>query len=282
MYDDTQTVLGRVMRREKLTGADLRHLRLGRSGNTIVAETARHVIRIAWCAPLRVDVETRVWQAARNAGVPVPELAGRGRVGTHEYMVYTRLPGWPSPADRAALRAAGSTLAALHAAPPRGFPATLDARPRRMRRFALAGRFMDRHQGQMPHAVASCVRLAEQDWASTFDTMTHGDFRGPNILARGNRITGVLDWSDARMASREADLGSLAWAGFPDILDGYLAAAPTPQGGLLLGYFAARYSALAASGVLLAAQALDAVDRCVATLADKKIAIDPGDTIQTC
>jgi aminoglycoside phosphotransferase len=266
------------MRREHLTGEDVRRMWIGRSRNAVVAETDRHVIKIAWCAPLRADIEAASWRTARAAGLPAPELESQGRVRDRDYMVYSRLPGCPSPTRREALREAGAMLAALHAAPVDGFPRALDSRPRRMRRFPLAERFIDMRHAELPPQTTSCVRLAEQDWATAFHTPTHGDFRGPNLLARGKRISGVLDWSDARRASREADLGSLERSGFPDVLDGYLAAAPAPRGALLLGYLAARYGALAATGVVPPDQALDAIGHCASTLHAKNIDTDPGDT----
>ncbi|MFC3495849.1 phosphotransferase [Glycomyces rhizosphaerae] len=282
MGSSERSVLGRILRREHLAGEDIRQMRLGRSGNTAVVETDRHVVRVAWCAPIRVDVETRVWRAARQAGIPVPELLGHGSIDAHEYMVYRRLPGWPSPTSGPALREAGAMLAAVHAAPLDGFPAALRSRPRRMRRFALAKAFLAAQAHRVAPRTAACVQRAERDWTGTFDTPTHGDFRGANLLARGDRISGVLDWSDARRSSREADLGSVERARLPDVLDGYLSAASAPRGDLLLGYVAARYAALAHSDIVRPDEALAAIDHCAQTLSARKIVIDTGGTDQSC
>jgi len=264
--EPARTILARILRSQRLTGREVCDLKLSASGNTIVVETAALIIRIAWCAPIHARAESRIWRAAGRAGLPVPELAAHGEVEGHEFVVYPRLPGRPSPTGVGVLREAGVKLAALHSATVDAFPVELDSRPRRVRRFALARTFVRDQVRNLPRGVPECVRRAEADWKSAFHTPTHGDFRGPNILTRGGRLSGVLDWSDARRASREADLGSVDWARFCGVLDGYLTVAPDVRGTELVGYFAGRYGALAAGGVVTRGAALEAVERCVAAV----------------
>lgn len=273
----SRTVLGQALRLLGIHGSEICELRVSPSGNTIVAETSDQVVRISWCAPLHAEQEARIWRAAGRVGIPVPELVRHGEVGGHQYMVYGRLPGWTEPTAGTALREAGVKLAALHGAVIDPFPLDLVSRPRRRNRFALARLFLRDHGSRLPERVAECVELAESDWTSAFHTPTHGDYRGSNLLARGDRISGVVDWSDARRASPEADLGNVDRLRFRGVLDGYLTVVPRIRGAQLLGYYASRYAALAAAGVMGAGAAIAAVEQCAADLSGRGFKTEWGD-----
>jgi aminoglycoside phosphotransferase (APT) family kinase protein len=269
------TLLGRILNIPPLRGREVCELHLNPAGNTLVAETADHVVRVAWCAPMDIECEARMWAEAVRVGIPAPELVASGTLDGHQYMVYTRLAGWPEPTSAAVLDEAGVKLAALHEAATHVFPRQLVARPRRMNRFALARSFLRRHVEHVSPGVVDCVELAELDWTCSFHTPTHGDFRGSNLLARGLKLSGVLDWSDARRASREADLGGVDWPRFRRVLGGYLTVCPDVRGAELLGYFVGRHAALAEAGVIGRHSALRVIDLCAQELTGRRL-LDMG------
>jgi hypothetical protein len=105
--------------------------------------------------------------------------------------------------------------------------------------------------------------------------LTSPDFRGSNLLARGLKLSGVLDWSDARRASREADLGGVDWPRFRRVLGGYLTVCPDVRGAELLGYFVGRHAALAEAGVIGRHSALRVIDLCAQELTGRRL-LDMG------
>jgi aminoglycoside phosphotransferase (APT) family kinase protein len=275
--EDVAGLVTTVLRRQAIRARDLCELRLSVDGNTVTAETTDHVIRIAWRAPMQVNREARIWAAAARAGLPTPSLIGAGDVDGYPYMVCTRLRGWPDPVAPAVLHDAGVKLASLHGVEPGAFPEELDARPRRRNRFALAERFVRAHAGRLGDTVLRCLDCAARDWRTASHTATHGDFRGPNLLAAGNRVTGVVDWSDARRASPEADLGGVDWLRFGAVLDGYRTVRRDLRGAELFGYVVARYAALAEAGVVRRSTAWGVIDRCAAALWSRGMTTDSGD-----
>ncbi|MFI6347339.1 phosphotransferase family protein [Streptomyces sp. NPDC050560] len=228
----------------------VRGVRLRHGGNCAIYVGSRLVLRVGRSWPLDTAQELRCWQVARGHGVPAPEALGSGVLPNgRPYVVYRHVAGVPVT-SRAGLAAAGGTLAALHAVPGRLFPREAHNLPRRRARYdtALRGRAA---VGVRPGSWADgLLGRAAEDWRTSREVAGHGDFRSPNLVARGGRVALVLDWSDARATSPESDLGQLAPEQLDDVLAGYLAhARRPPDPGLVAGHVLARHVALEAAGV---------------------------------
>jgi aminoglycoside phosphotransferase (APT) family kinase protein len=105
------------------------------------------------------------------------------------------------------------------------------------------------------------VEAAAADWRDRRDTAAHLDFRAVNLLALRDRIVGVIDWSDARRASPESDLGQVDLSDLPQVLSGYEQSASRHVDlSIVAGYSLARYLALEVSEVLPAGSSKDAVE----------------------
>ncbi|CAM5470442.1 aminoglycoside phosphotransferase [Streptomyces spiroverticillatus] len=133
--------------------------------------------------------------------------------------------GTPSTASAAAWCAAGATLRELHTAP-------VPARP------GGAGRTVDVLTAELDtecawlvaHAVLPAAvvtrnrRVAEaalRPWPAAF---THGDLQIAHVFTHGERVTGILDWSEAGRGDALHDLATLTLGQedrLPDLLAGY-------------------------------------------------------------
>ena len=119
-------------------------------------------------------------------------------------MLLKRIPG--APIDERAAAAIGEQLGdflvALHATPPGDAPA---------HRRALDVERFRRHVLPMLDADERTVgeRLVAEHEAAEFEpVLTHADLGPEHILVEGDRISGVLDWTDACFGDAAIDL---AW-----------------------------------------------------------------------
>lgn len=238
----------------------------GPASNAVIVMTTTRVVKVAAAAPLNVRAEVRMWATARSVGIPAPELVGADDGAVPEWLSYRLLVGSPGALSGAGLRVAGGLLARLHDVEPSTFPERLTARPRRLRRFALAREFFQGVGAGERSAVLAALDAAEGDWDSNRSTPTHGDFRSANLLGNHGHLTGVVDWSEGRQSSRERDLGSVDAAVLPEVLAGYLAAGGRFSPDLVAGHLVARYGALAHSGVIAVPDARAAIARASLTL----------------
>ena len=55
--------------------------------------------------------------------------------------------------------------------------------------------FVDRDSEKLPLEVQELFKLQSRDWGSP--VFTHGDLSSLNILAKGDKITGIVDWETA-------------------------------------------------------------------------------------
>jgi len=228
----------------------LRRVRLRHGGNCAIYIGSGLVLRVGRSWPLNTAQELRCWQVARDHGVPAPEGVDSGVLPNgRPYLVYRHVAGLPV-VSRSGLAAAGATLASLHAVPGDRFPRETHNLPRRKARYdtALRGR---RAVGVRDGSWADAVlRRAARDWRTSHEVAGHGDFRSPNLVAGKARVALVLDWSDARAASPESDLGQLAVEQLEPVLAGYLAHARRPPDlELVAGHALARHVALEVGGV---------------------------------
>jgi len=148
-------------------------------------------------------------------------------------MVHRRLPGHPiRPLEllhRPGLATAyGQAVAAIHDLPVRlieeaGLP-TYSAQEYRFRRLAEIDRAAA--TGQVPtRLLTRWERAVEEVGAWRFvPCCVHGDLAGDNVLVEAERVTGIMDWSETRVADPADDLAWLAIGSTEPALDGVLAA----------------------------------------------------------
>jgi aminoglycoside phosphotransferase (APT) family kinase protein len=155
--------------------------------------------------------EVAALRAAAGAGLPVPAVEASGALAEVPFLVLSWMPGrtlldslMREPWRFWALgRAFGRLQARLHgvAPPPELRPATATIWTRYIRDTALAD------------AVAR---------TAISDTFCHFDFHPLNLLAARGRISALLDFVNATVADRRADLG---------VTEALLLVAPAPPGG---------------------------------------------------
>ncbi|MEU6301341.1 phosphotransferase [Streptomyces chartreusis] len=229
---------------------DVRDVRLTQGGNCTVYFGSELVLRVGRSWPLDTAQELGCWRVARSHGVPAPEEAGSGVLADgRPYLVYRHVAGVPVE-SRSGLAAAGETLASLHTVSGRRFPQEAHNLPRRRARYDTAlrgGSSVGIPGGSWADAL---LRQAAEDWRTSREVAGHGDFRSPNLVSREGRVALVLDWTDARAASPESDLGQLAPDQLDHLLPGYLAhARRQPDLDLVAGHLLARHVALEVGGV---------------------------------
>lgn len=229
---------------------DVRDVRMLHGGNCAVYIGSELVLRVGRSWPLDTAQELSCWRVARSHGVPAPEEAGSGILAdARPYLVYRHVAGVPVE-GRSDLAAAGETLASLHAVSGHRFPQVTHNLPRRRARYDTAlrgGGTVGIPGGSWADAL---LRQAAEDWRTSREVAGHGDFRSPNLVSRKGRVALVLDWTDARAASPESDLGQLAPDQLDHLLPGYRAhARRQPDLDLVAGHLLARHVALEVGGV---------------------------------
>lgn len=160
---------------------------------------------------------------AQRVALPVPEpiVADLDSVWFgRPSVVMTRLPGRPdlAPADvEPWVRALAYALAAVHETPLDGADGAVTRPPRFETWRAPAGEH-DPLTAAAVGAVTSRLPPGESE-----RVLTHGDFHPGNVLWRHGRISGVVDWSAARVDTRWYDLAycraSVSYLLGPDTAD---------------------------------------------------------------
>jgi aminoglycoside phosphotransferase (APT) family kinase protein len=196
-----------------------------------------------------IGVEAAAMIAAREAGVPAPELHdhGDGALG-QAYLLMERLDGETIPrrllrddayaqARPGLARRLGQVLARIHQVDPDTIPglAHVDA----------LGQLKELYQAfaePRPALEIGLRWLSEHEPAPVKDTLVHGDFRTGNLMIAPEGLTGVLDWELTHRGDPRQDLGWLctkAWrfgsphpaGGFgarDELMAGYAAGGGTP------------------------------------------------------
>ncbi len=245
-----------------MTGERVRRIVWRLHANTALFFTDHYVTRVGLTARLCAEAEAACAATARAGGVPAPEVIASGYLPDGSgYLLCRAIAGWP-PRRAAALSAAGGLLARLHQLDRSAFPVDQHSRRRRRERFAIAGAaagsLLDAERLRW---AAGPLAAARRDWDSNRSCPAHGDFGARNLLAWGDEIRGVVDWTDARQASPESDLGQVDIEDLPAVWAGYQAAAASSVDiGLAAGHSIARYLALEHVGVMAAGASRRAAD----------------------
>jgi aminoglycoside phosphotransferase (APT) family kinase protein len=171
---------------------------------------------------------------ARRLPVPVPQPAGYARLPDGgSAVVYRYLPGQPldpstlAPGPGLAAHV-GQVLAALHDTPPDvledvGLP-TYDADEYRQRRLSEVDRAAG--TGAVPTTLLDrWERALEQvaHWRFA-PTLVHGDLSGEHVLVDGDRVSGLVDWDEARIADPADDLAFVTVGASDQVVDTVLEA----------------------------------------------------------
>ncbi len=200
-----------------------------------------------------LETEAALLEAAKAAGVPVPDVAlvlepgdGLGHGFVMEFVAGETLGGRIVKQEAAApvglARQCGRVLARIHTIDPAGFPGLDRASPAALVEqwragyrasewprpvFELALRWLDAHCPLPPETPR----------------LVHGDFRNGNLMVGPDGLRAVLDWELAHVGDRHEDLGWIcvnSWrfgavdrpvGGFGDydaLFDGYEAAGGAP------------------------------------------------------
>lgn len=150
-------------------------------------------------APLR---EQHVLRALDGLGGLAPVLLGGdldGRWSQHPTSLISWIDGKPdiTPADPSGwARELGRALAVVHAVPAAQLA-------------ELPSVFDDRggSQNLLAGPLAADVRSRWARITASPEVLTHGDYWSGNVVWRGGRLTGVVDWSAASRGPRGFDLG---------------------------------------------------------------------------
>jgi macrolide phosphotransferase len=166
--------------------------------------------------------------------VPVPQPAGYaalpegGRAVVYRYLDGEPLdPSTLAPGPGLAAHL-GRVLAALHDTPPdlledTGLP-SYDADEYRRRRLTEVDRAAS--TGAVPATLLSrwersLEQVAQWRFAST---LVHGDLSGEHVLVHEGRVSGIVDWDEARIADPADDLAFVTVGTSPDVVDTVLEA----------------------------------------------------------
>jgi hypothetical protein len=192
----------------------------------VVAHTERATLRIGTTFlkidgdQARADAEVR---AMRLAPVPTAKILWR----KPPVLALAGLPGTalghlgePSAASSAAWAATGTTVRRVHETPPPPWASrNLDEIAARL---ALECEWLVATEVLPADVVARNRQLAEtalRPWTPVF---IHGDLQVDHVFVAGDKVTGVIDWSDAGRGDALFDLATLT-LGHPEHLDDVIA-----------------------------------------------------------
>lgn len=213
-------------------------IRIGAGGNCLIIYYQGAVLRVGVTAQLCPELEAQVIAAAGESGLPVPKNVHIGETTGHvPYMIYEEIIGDHPDSSFDWKEMGGYLYRFHHQTRKESFP----TRP-----FTLAAR-----ASRIEHArrVQSMKTNSDQRIAKYLDMITeprkalpvHGDIRINNLLAYGNHLNGVLDWSDAHQGDPEEDIAYLPVAIWEKVMSGY--SAPLSEE-LLVAYGLSRIIAL--------------------------------------
>jgi aminoglycoside phosphotransferase (APT) family kinase protein len=229
---------------------------------------------------------------ATRLPVPVPlpagyaDLPGGGRAVVYRYLEGQPLdPATLTPGPGLAAHV-GQVLAALHDTPPdlvedMGLPA-YEADEYRQRRLAEVDRAAA--TGAVPTALLgrwerALEQVAQWRFAAT---LVHGDLSGEHLLVDAGRVSGVVDWDEARVADPADDLAFVT-VGAPEqvvdtVLEAYAQARAEPPDRHLLTRAGLAAELALARWLLGGVDADDAgvVDQASAALRDLAARLDDG------
>ena len=128
--------------------------------------------------------------------------------------------GQPSLASPRAWAAAGATLRRLHDAPLPPWPdTTVDELQSRL---TAACDWLISNDALRVDVISGCRQLAERVHRPWTPAFIHGDLHLEHLFVDGNRVSGIIDWSEARQGDPLFDIASLT-LGNEDRLDDFVA-----------------------------------------------------------
>ena len=186
-------------------------------------------------AAARLDAEARLLEAlAGTLPFSVPEVAGTALLpGGGHAVVHRAMNGSPLQAGQLVpgpglTASLGRAVAAIHDLPVQiiedaGLP-VYDASDYRQRRLAEVDRAAA--TGKVPTGLLSRWEQAlEQVGAWKFvPAAIHGDLAAESVLVDGDRVTAIVDWSEARVADPADDFAWIAVGADEDALESVLEA----------------------------------------------------------
>jgi aminoglycoside phosphotransferase (APT) family kinase protein len=170
----------------------------------------------------RADAEV---EAMAMAPVPTPKILWR----KPPVLALTALPGValgrlgePSTASSAAWVAAGATVRVLHDAPlPPGRGKSVDELAARL---ASECEWLVANDVLPTEVITRNRRLAETALRAWTPVFIHGDLQVDHVFVDGDKVTGIIDWSEASQGDALFDLATLT-LGHPehlsDVIAGY-------------------------------------------------------------
>jgi aminoglycoside phosphotransferase (APT) family kinase protein len=198
-------------------------------GDALPEEWTGPVVARIPAAPARFEMlerETRLQEWVAEHGYPAPsvlELVPPGELFEYPVQVMARVPGRTMAAAMATppwrlrryARQLAASQAALHRVPVPGW-----AEPSRDWSIAEVRLRLVRHvvAGDPPPGLAEALERAEQllprlavAGPAASPVICHGDFHPANLLVSGRQVQ-VIDWTDAGIGDRHADIARTAWA----------------------------------------------------------------------
>lgn len=171
----------------------------------------------AGAAPTTTDV-------LRAVGYPCPRYVAWGA----DYHIQEELPGvpagdWGAPAAPivARLIELNELQAGRALDDDRSWPAAIvESVKHGFRDYAVVGT-LEKHSAESRELLAVCRSFVEQfaDGIPPASDVVHWDFTLANVLVEGERVTGVIDWSDTRSGDRLFDLATLVYYGRGEMED---------------------------------------------------------------
>jgi aminoglycoside phosphotransferase (APT) family kinase protein len=160
-------------------GGELNALRIFRPGEDVVARR-----------------EAQLMRAAGEGGVPVPRVCAEGMWRDRAALLLSWCPGRPMAEELAARPWRAWPLGVLFGR----CQADIHGRPS-PEALRAAGRAWIEWAGPGEDALAARLR----ETAPREDSLVHLDYHLLNVMTDGERITGVLDWTNARAGDPRAD-----------------------------------------------------------------------------
>jgi hygromycin-B 7''-O-kinase len=178
------------------------------------------VLRVPRSAAMAADLrkEASIIPVAHAAGIRTPALVAFDPVVP--CLVVERVPG-TDLAGRARtpglLRQVGRELAMIHRLDPPPVPVDADrVAPGTLLAELTAAGHLDAENADW---LAACfARLPPPDDARV---LIHGDLGPQNLIADGDRLTGIVDWGDAMLADPATDFAKMPLTDVPAMLAGY-------------------------------------------------------------
>lgn len=248
--------LARIVERHRLRGSVAPFA----SGSAPVFAVGRSAVVKLYAPmwPLDFTVENAVLRRLERAlPIATPERIGEGSIGAWRYLVMRRLCGVPLEIvlpslgwrERVSvLGALGEAIAVMHSMSTAMLPScepSFDA--------FVARRMSERHatasRAGEPWASLLAAHVRETTPRGSRRVLLHTELGPSHVLARGARLTGLIDFVDAMIGDPEYDLAALAFfvtrgdaRGFAAFLDGY--GWPREERGLPLSRRLLRYLVL--------------------------------------